>query len=121
MCIRTWTIHSHAAMASSPRRVKSNKSLVQQFTPGVLFDIGTHWTVDYDPSLTYYSSKDLRDSLSQSLSLTWGTSYEDWQLGLTQTYATASAPLVETGAQTDTESYVTGLTASYRFNSLHVG
>ena len=49
--------------------------------------------------------------------LTGGVSYEDWTFGLTQTAQLTSAPLAETGGQTDLSTYLTTLSASYAFNS----
>jgi hypothetical protein len=74
-------------------------------------------TLDYNPNLTFYANKNLKDSVDQSLLLSWATTLEDWQLGLTQSYATTSSPLVQTGSQTETETYSTSFTSSYRFNS----
>ncbi len=82
---------------------KPTKSIIQQVTPGALFVIGSHWTVDYSPTLSFYSSKAFHDSLDQSATLTWGAHYEDWILGLTQGYSRNSDPLVQTGTQTTTE------------------
>jgi hypothetical protein len=95
-----------------------NTSLVQTFTPAATFVIGNHTTINYAPSFTFYSSQNLHDSFNQSFELNWGTSYEDWIFGVNQTYATSSAPLVQTGTQTSTDDYTTALSASYRFNSL---
>ncbi|MDB6021256.1 MAG: hypothetical protein JWQ04_1113 [Pedosphaera sp.] len=92
-------------------------SVVQTFTAGMLFTIGTHWTLDYDASLTYYSNHQLTDSLGHSATLTWGTSYDDWTLGFSQGFTTSDAPNVETGAQTSIQGYSTSLSASHRFTS----
>jgi len=93
------------------------QTVVQTFSPGVLFTLGKNWFLDYTPTLTYYSSSQLENSVGQNVTLSGRTFYEDWALGVSQNYTETSAPLVETGAQTDYESYLTGLTASYRFNS----
>lgn len=97
---------------------QQSKTFIQQFAPGVTFGLGSHWNLDYTPTLIYYSSKQFHDSLDQSVTLTGGTAYEDWIIGVTQSYASSSDPLVETGAQTSTEIYVTALSASYRINSV---
>jgi hypothetical protein len=97
---------------------QSQSSLIQTFSPGVLLNIGTHWSLDYTPSLIYYSSSQFHDTLNQQVTLTWGTVFQDWNFGFSQSYASADDPLVQTGAQTSTSSYSTSLSASYRFNSV---
>jgi len=92
-------------------------TVIQTFSPGLLFVLGDHWTLDYTPSWTFYSSKNFRDSIGHSVSFAGGTTYQDWNFGLSQSYSRSSAPLVETGTQTDTETFSTGLNASYRFSS----
>lgn len=93
------------------------EATVQEFSPGVLLNIGSHWSVDYTPTWRFYSSDDFDDTLDHYVRLLWGTTYEDWVFGLMQSYAKTSEPLVETGTQTDQDEYVTTLTASYQFNS----
>jgi hypothetical protein len=93
------------------------QTVVQTFSPGVLFTLGKNWFLDYTPTLTYYSSSQLENNVGQNVTLNGRTFFEDWALGISQNYTETSAPLVETGAQTDSTSYLTALTASYRFNS----
>jgi len=92
-------------------------SVVNEISPGLLFDIGRHWSLDYTPTWRFYSNRQLQDTLDHNVRLAGWTAYEDWVLGLSQGYATSSAPLVETGTQTFQEIYSTALTASYLFNS----
>ncbi len=100
---------------STPGQQKT--TVVQEISPGLLFELGRHWTLDYTPTWRLYSSDQFRDGLDHNVILTGGTAYEDWILGVSQSYAATSAPLIETGTQTDQEIYATALTASYRFNS----
>ena len=79
--------------------------------------MGNYWTVDYSPTWDFYSSREFRDTLDQNVRLAGGTSYEDWTLGLSQSYSKSSDPQVETGTQTDEETFSTTLSASYRINS----
>lgn len=90
---------------------------IHEFAPGLLFEIGRHWTLDYTPTWRFFSNNKFKDTLDHSITLTGGIAYEDWVLGLVQRVEMSSAPLVETGTQTDQEIYSTGLNASYRFNS----
>lgn len=92
-------------------------SAIQTFSPGVLFTLGKYWMLDYTPTFTYYSSSALQDNVGHNVSLTGRTFYDDWVFGLLQSYTELSAPLIQTGAQTDQETFATALTASYRFNS----
>lgn len=96
---------------------QQENTAINQISPGVLFAIGNHWTLDYTPTLSYYSSSQFQNTLDQSVGLKWGTIYQDWVLGFSQSYSSSSAPLIQTGTQTDTENYSTAANATYRFNS----
>jgi hypothetical protein len=91
-------------------------TLVDTLSPGVTADLGRHWTVDYTPTLNFYSSHQFHNSVDQSASLTGATHYEDWSFSLSQNANISSDPLTETGAQTDQQSYSTALSAAYTFN-----
>ena len=99
---------------SSPGQQQN--SIVQQVSPGVLFNLGDHWTLDYTPTLYFYSSSSFQNTVDQSVQLSWGTAYGDWFFSGSQSYASSSDPNVETAAQTDREIYSTALNASYQFN-----
>jgi hypothetical protein len=92
-------------------------STVQELSPGVLLGLGNHWTLDYTPTWRIYSSDDFRDTLDQYVKLTGGTSYNGWDLSLSQSYSSSSSPTVETGDQTDQETYLTTFRAFSRLNS----
>jgi hypothetical protein len=92
-------------------------TLANQVSPGLLLGLGNHWTLDYTPTLKFYSSPLLKDGTDQSVRLEGSTSYEDWTFGFSQSYSDTSQPLVETGAQTDQEVYLTALTASWQMSS----
>jgi hypothetical protein len=90
---------------------------INQIYPGILFQVGSHWHLDYTPCLTYYSSSQFRNTTDQSVVLAGTTTYENWTLGLSQGYVTTSQPLIETGAQTDFDNYNTAINAAYHFNT----
>ncbi len=90
---------------------------IHEVYPGILFQVGNHWQLDYTPSLHYYSNSRFRDTTDQSVALNGATTYQNWTLGLAQRYATTSQPLIETGVQTDMEMYNTALSAAYHLNS----
>ncbi len=96
---------------------EQQNTAIQQFSPGVFFALGTHWTLDYSPMFSFYSSSSFQNTIDQNVVLNWGTTYQDWVLGFSQGYSLVTAPLVQTGTQTETESYTTSAKASYRFNS----
>ncbi len=95
---------------------QSLKTAVHQVAPGFLLGVGRHWTLDYTPTWTFYSKSQFRDTLDHAVVLTGGTAYENWILGLSQSYVSSTAPLVETGGQTSQETFSTAVNASYRFN-----
>ncbi len=103
---------------------QTSKSAINEFTPGLAFDIGNHWRLTYSSTLLGYSSASFQNSVGQSVSLSGGTTYQDWSLGLSQGYSSSSQLLVETGTQTEVESFSTGLSAAYQINqktSLQMG
>jgi len=92
-------------------------TVIQEISPGLLVNLGGHWAVDYTPTWSIYSNNKFKNNFDNNVILTGGTTYENWVLGLSQSYVSASSPMVETGTQTDTESWLTALKATYRFNS----
>jgi hypothetical protein len=96
---------------------QSNDSIVQTLSPGCLFVLGKHWTLDYTPTITFYSDKNLKDSVGHAVSLTGGTAYEDWVFGFSQGFTYTDSPQSETGTQTSQENFNTSLTAAYQINS----
>jgi hypothetical protein len=90
---------------------------IQEISPGIAFDIGTHWTLDYSPTLRFYSNHDFKDEFDNAITLTGATDYEDWTFGFLQSYASSDSPNIQTGTQTSQEIYATALTASCAFNS----
>ena len=90
---------------------------INEFSPGFLVGIGSHWSLDYNPTLRFYSNKAFQDHTDQAVTLTGGAVYGDWVLGGSQSYRSSSTPLAETGAQTDREMFDTGVSASRRFGS----
>ena len=96
---------------------EQSKTVINEISPGLLLDVGSHWHLDYTPTLRFYSSSRFRDTTDQSVALDGGTAYQDWVFGLSQRYASSSQPLVETGAQTDQVTYSTAINAAYSMSS----
>ncbi len=116
------TLHPHAdyqflygtGIQSSPG--KQQDTTVQRISPGALFDLGTHWTLDYTPTFSIYSGGDFRNTVNHSARLGWGTAYENWFFSGSQSYVYNADPNVQTASQSDRQTYATALNASYQFN-----
>lgn len=93
------------------------KSIIHTISAGLTLHLGDRWTLDYSPAMTIYSSSQLEDNASHSVSLNGSAEYNDWTFGFSQSYSSALGLLVETGTQTDTETHSTALSASHHFNS----
>lgn len=93
------------------------KTAINQVYPGLTLQAGSHWQLDYTPGLQYYSNSHFQDTTDQSVTLSGKTTYENWSVGLSQSYATTTEPLIETGAQTEFETYSTAINAGYQFNA----
>ena len=91
-------------------------TFISTVSPGLTLDLGNHLSVSYDASVADYTGSDFTDTTSHLATLFWQTTYEDWALGLSQSYAVGNSPLVETGAQTEMEAYVTALSATRNLN-----
>jgi hypothetical protein len=96
---------------------QQHDTIVQTFAPGMLLVLSPRWTLDYTPTFTFYSDKSFQNNVGQSVTLTGGASYENWNFGLMQSFTYSSSPQVQTGTQTGQENYVTALTASAPLNS----
>jgi hypothetical protein len=92
-------------------------TLINQLSPGLTIRLGQHWTLDYTPTLIFYSSPLLKDALNQAVSLSGFTTYEDWSFNLSIGYSDTSDPLIETAGQTDQQVFSAGVGAVYHLNS----
>jgi hypothetical protein len=84
-------------------------------SPGLLLETD-HISLDYTPSLNYYSNRAFEDHLDHSAYFNAHASLTDWNSRLTQTYSSTQSPLIETGQQTKQETFSTGLAATYQYN-----
>jgi hypothetical protein len=85
----------------------------QTVSPNLTVYLGNHWTLGYSAAISTYSGdSSLSDSTGQSVSLAWSTIYDDWGLGLSQGYSVSDTPLIQTGTQTEEDSYVTALSVT---------
>ncbi|HEY3760380.1 MAG TPA: outer membrane beta-barrel protein [Verrucomicrobiae bacterium] len=88
-------------------------STIQQFSPGLLVDLGNHWAVDDTMTFAEYSNKHFGNEYDNAFTLTGQTVYLDWVLGFTQVADETSTPLTETAAQTDVQTYSTSVTGHH--------
>jgi hypothetical protein len=94
-----------------------SQTVINTVAPGFLLNIGPAWSIDYTPSLSYYSNPVFKNTLNESASLRGNWTNNDWVLGLSQSYVSTTEPLVETGEQTEEVAYATALNASYQMGS----
>ena len=117
------TLHPHLdyqfsygnGIQSSPGQQQN--SIVQQVSPGILFNLGDHWTLDYTPTLNFYSSSRFQKHGGSLRAIGLGNGL--WRL-VFQRFTTLMPPRpipnIETAAQTDQQTYSTALNAAYQFN-----
>jgi hypothetical protein len=89
---------------------------IHTLTPGFTVEYGRHWALGYSPSFTLYSNNHFHDTVGHSVFLSGATAYNDWQFGLSQTFASSEQVLSETGGQTEQESFVTTVSATRALN-----
>jgi hypothetical protein len=99
---------------SSPGQQQN--TIVQQFSPGVVLQEGTHWTLNYTPTLTFYSSSAFQNTVNENVELQWGTTWHDWFMNASQSYSSTDDPEIQTGGQTGTQTYTTLANGIYNFN-----
>lgn len=117
-----YTLRYGDGISTQPgRRVKST---VHELAPSASFQFAERFMVSYSPSFTWYTSKALEDRSSHRASIMVGGELAGVDVGLSQGYSRSSVPLVETGEQTDQESWNTSLNLSKDImerSSLEVG
>lgn len=87
---------------------------INTFSPGVLLQAGKHWSLDYTPTWTFYSTSAFNDSLDHLVTLTGTAGFTDGNLALSEVFSSADSPRIETGRQTHEEANTVGLTLNYR-------
>ncbi|HTV40852.1 MAG TPA: hypothetical protein VMF08_09765 [Candidatus Sulfotelmatobacter sp.] len=99
---------------SSPGAAQN--TIVQQFSPAVVIQEGLHWTLNYTPLFTFYSTSAFQNTVNQNVQLQWGTTWGDWFLTAAQSYAYSDQPDAETAGQTEQQTYVTTFNGTYHIN-----
>ena len=96
---------------------QSATTAINELSPGFLLVLGDHWRLDYTPTIRLYSSKLFQNTTDQSVLLNGGTSYQNWDFGLTQSYSSTTSSQFETASVTSQQTYATGINATYHLNS----
>ena len=96
---------------------QSSQTVINTIAPGFLLDFGTHWNVDYTPSLSFYSNPVFKNTTDENVLLRGNWTSDEWVLGLSQSYVSTDEPLIETGTQIQQEAYTTALNAAYQMGS----
>ncbi|HTV42193.1 MAG TPA: hypothetical protein VMF08_16600 [Candidatus Sulfotelmatobacter sp.] len=86
---------------------------IQRISPGLLFNLGPHWALDYTLTLGLYSNTNFGTEVDHSITLTGQTVYGDWIFGFLQSVLLTSTPLVEFGGQQDQQYYNTSVTGHH--------
>lgn len=86
---------------------------VSMLSAGLLFEIGKHWTADYTPTWTQYSSSAFSNTLDHAVVVNGHASFTDGTLQFVQQYSSTNSPRIETGRQTHEETDLTSLAVNY--------
>ena len=103
---------------------RSYSTVIQEFSPGILLGLGPYWDLRYTPTERLYSNHNFVDGLDHYVNLQGNVTNRATTLTLKQAYSHTTAPLLETGGQTEVDNYDTRLRAVHLFNgelSLDVG
>jgi len=95
----------------------NSSSLVDRLAPGVLLKLGDHWTLDYTPTLVFYTTTNFQNTTDQQVVLRGSATYSDWRFIFTQSYIDTTQPILETGTQIEQTAYATVFNATYQMGS----
>jgi hypothetical protein len=98
-------------------RENAQNSVIETISATFDFDYRELWSLSYNPSWRYYSNNSFENRDSHSVNFVTGFALQDWAMGFSQTYRTSGQVLIETGSQTDQETFGTTLSASRQLNS----
>ena len=89
----------------------STDSSVFTFAPGLGLELGSNWTVSYNPTWTNYSNKTLTDTTSQSVSVIGAAKANEWTFQFSEAFQSSQDILVETARQTKQHTWATVVSA----------
>ena len=96
---------------SGPNREEA--TVLQTLSPGLTFNFGPRWSVDYTPSLQFYSNDAYEDTLDHSVRLSGSAQSPGWLFTLGYGFSSSSSPLVETAEQTGQDTHALSLGADH--------
>jgi hypothetical protein len=94
-------------------------TVIQNISPGVLLNLGPHWSLDYTATIGLYSNTNFGTEIDHSFTLTGQTIYTDWVFGFLQSIVFSKSPQIETAAQTSEQYYDTTVTGHHE-DSEHI-
>lgn len=89
----------------------------QTLSPGLRLNFGPRWSLDYTPSLQFYSNSAYQDTLDHDLSLSGSAVSPGWLFTLGYGFNSSSPPLAETGAQTAQDTHGLTLGANHTLDA----
>ena len=95
---------------------KQAKTELQTATAGLLADLGKRWSSSYAATWSHYSSSAFHDAVDHSASLSGSDTFGDWSVSLAVSYGSSSAPLAETGRQTNSDAFSASVSGSRHFS-----
>jgi hypothetical protein len=108
-------VHADGLPVQGTTRVTSD---IYTFAPGLLADLGPHWSFDYTATSHNYSAAALHDAVDQDFRLVGGNKSPDWILQLNESYSISSPILVETAQQTKQKIWRNSLSVDHNFGNL---
>ena len=108
-------VHADGLPVQSGARVTSD---IFTFAPGLLADLGQHWTFDYTGTEHTYSAQELRNAFDHDFRLVGANRTPDLGLQFTASYSNTSPILIETAQQTKQKVWAGSLTADHNFGNL---
>lgn len=85
---------------------------IHSLVAGFNFQLGEHWSLNYNSIWTQYSNSEFTDTRDDSFNLNGWAQNNDWTLNFSQSYSSDSSTQIETGRQTNTENLSTNFGAS---------
>jgi hypothetical protein len=95
---------------------QQSTTIVQTLTVGILAELGEHWTMDYSPTWTFYSSPAFHNTVGHAFSLDGVASFTDGSIQFGENYSLTNSPRIETGRQTREETNTMSVTVNYRLS-----
>jgi len=92
---------------------QEENTLQQTVSPGLTFQLGPQWTLDYTASLKFYSNEAYEDAVDHHVNLSGWATWNRWRFTAGYAYGSTSSPLIETAAQTEQDTHNARVGADY--------